>query len=53
MNDIINYINNSDFEYIIVNKLNEVFTFTDRINKKKQVTEVFLNLNRFRKLIKV
>jgi glycosyltransferase involved in cell wall biosynthesis len=37
MDSIINYINNSDFEYIIVNKLNEVFKFTDKINKKIQV----------------
>ena len=37
MDDIIDYINNSDFEYIIVNKLNEVFKFTYKINKKIQV----------------
>ena len=37
MNDIVNYINNNNFEYIICNKLNEIFQLTDKINKKIQV----------------
>ena len=37
LNDIVNYINNNNFEYIICNKLNEIFQLTDKINKKIQV----------------
>ena len=35
--EIIDHINNADYKYIIVNKLNEVFKFTDKINKKIQI----------------